>query len=106
VEPGMVAGCRHIAYGIKDGKTVITLIHPQQVRPENEGVETGDFIEIYGEPNIKLAIQPEIPGGIGTIAIAVNSIPNVINAEPGLVNMTQLPVPPALLADVRSLIKK
>lgn len=106
VEPGMVAGCRHIAYGIKDGKTVITLVHPQQVRPENEGVETGDFIEIYGEPNIKLAIQPEIPGGIGTIALAVNSIPNVINSAAGLKNMTQLPVPPAILGDIRSLIKK
>lgn len=106
VEPGMVAGCRHIAYGIKDGKTLITLIHPQQVRPENEGVETGDFIEIYGEPNINLKIQPEIPGGIGTIALAVNSIPNVINSKPGLMNMTQLPVPPALMADVRTLINK
>lgn len=106
VQPGMVAGCRHIAYGIKDGKTLITLIHPQQVRPENEGVETGDYIEIHGEPNINLAIQPEIPGGIGTIALAVNSIPNVINSKPGLVNMTQLPVPPALLADVRTLIGK
>lgn len=106
VEPGMVAGCRHIAYGIKDGKTLITLIHPQQVRPENEGIETGDYIEIHGEPNINLAIQPEIPGGIGTIAIAVNSIPNVINSKPGLVSMIDLPVTPAILADVRSLIKK
>ena len=106
VEPGMVAGCRHIAYGIKDGKTLITLIHPQQVRPENEGIETGDYIEIYGEPNINLAIQPEIPGGIGTIAIAVNSIPNVINSKPGLVSMIDLPVTPAILADVRKLIKK
>lgn len=106
VEPGMVAGCRHIAYGIRDGKTVITLTHPQQVLPENEGVETGDFIEIYGEPNLKLAIQPEIPGGIGTIALAVNSIPNVINSTPGLKNMTELPVPAALLADVNSLLKK
>lgn len=106
VEPGMVAGCRHIAYGIKDGKTLVTLIHPQQVRPENEGVDTGDYIEIYGEPNINLAIKPEIPGGIGTIAIAVNSIPNVIKSKAGLVNMTQLPVPPALLGDIRSLIKR
>lgn len=106
VEPGMVAGCRHIAYGIKDGKTLITLVHPQQVRPENEGVETGDFIEIHGEPNIDLKIQPEVPGGIGTIALAVNSIPNVINSKAGLKNMTQLPVPPALLADVRTLINK
>ena len=106
VQPGMVAGCRHIAYGIKDGETVITLIHPQQVRPEVEGVETGDFIEIYGEPDIRLAIRPEIPGGIGTIALAVNSIPNVIASSPGLKNMTQLPVPSALMADIRTLMEK
>lgn len=106
VEPGMVAGCRHIAYGTKDGKTLITLVHPQQVCPENEGVETGDFIEIHGQPDIKLAIQPEIPGGIGTIALAANSIPNVINSAPGLKNMTELPVPAAMLSDIRSLIKK
>ena len=95
-----------IAYGIKDGKTLITLVHPQQVRPENEGVETGDFIEIYGEPDIKLAIQPEIPGGIGTIALAVNSIPNVIKSRAGLMNMTELPVPAALMADIRTLLNK
>ena len=69
-------------------------------------METGDFIEIYGEPNIKLAIQPEIPGGIGTIALAVNSIPNVIKSAPGIKNMTELPVPAALLTDIRSLLKK
>lgn len=105
VQPGMVAGCRHIAYGKKDGKTLITLIHPQQVRPENEGIDTGDYIEIYGEPNINLAIKPEIPGGIGTIALSVNSIPNVINAKAGLVTMKDLPVPPAILADIRKLIR-
>lgn len=106
VKPGMVAGCRHIAYGIRNGKTLITLVHPQQVRPEIEGVETGDFIEIVGEPALNLAIQPEIPGGIGTIAIAVNSIPNVINSRPGLVHMTELPVPAALANDIRNLIQR
>lgn len=106
VSPGMVAGCKHIAYGIKDGKTVITLEHPQQIHPEAEGIETGDYIWIKGEPEINLAIKPEIPGGIGTIAIAVNSIPNVVNSKAGLVAMTDLPVPPAILGDIRNLVKK
>ena len=106
VEPGMVAGCKHIAYGIKDGKTLITLEHPQQIHPEAEGIETGDYIWIEGEPKVNLAIQPEIPGGIGTIALTVNSIPNVINSEAGLKTMTDLPVPPAILGDIRSMLKK
>ncbi|HHY14227.1 MAG TPA: NAD(P)-binding domain-containing protein, partial [Thermoanaerobacterales bacterium] len=33
VEPGMVAGCKHIGYGMKDGEAIITLEHPQQIHP-------------------------------------------------------------------------
>lgn len=106
VAPGMVAGCKHIAHGIRDGKTVITLEHPQQIHPDAEGIDTGDYIWIEGEPQINLAIKPEIPGGIGTIAIAVNSIPNVIRSKAGLVSMTDLPVPSAVLGDIRNMVKK
>ncbi|MDK2880106.1 MAG: 2,4-diaminopentanoate dehydrogenase [Thermoanaerobacteraceae bacterium] len=105
VEPGMVAGCRHIGIGLRKGEPVIILEHPQQIRPELENVETGDYINIEGTPNINLAIKPELPGGIGTIAIAVNMIPQVVNAKPGLVTMKDLPVPAALMGDVRKLIK-
>lgn len=101
VEPGQVAGCRHTALAYREDRPVITLIHPQQVHPELEGVETGDLIEITGTPDIRLAGSPEIPGGQGTIALAVNMIPRVLNAAPGLHTMLDLPVPAALLGDVR-----
>jgi len=105
VEPGMVAGCRHTGIGLRKGEPVIILEHPQQIRPEAENVETGDYINIEGTPNINLAIKPEIPGGLGTIAAAVNMVPQVVNAKPGLVTMKDLPVPVALMGDVRKLIK-
>lgn len=101
VEPGMVAGCKHIAYGKKGGKTLITLEHPQQVKPELEQVETGDYVYIEGTPGINLAIQPEIPGGIGTIAMAVNMVPQVLQAQPGLTTMNDLPIPAAVLQDLK-----
>ena len=101
VEPGQVAGCRHTAVAYREGVPVITLVHPQQVHPEAEGVETGDIIEISGTPSIRLAGSPEIPGGQGTVALAVNMIPRVLNATPGLHTMTDLPAPAALLGDVR-----
>jgi 4-hydroxy-tetrahydrodipicolinate reductase len=104
VEPGMVAGCRHTAYGIKEGEKVIVFEHPQQIHPGKEGTETGDYIKIKGTPDINLTIKPEIPGGIGTMAIAINMIPQVIVARPGLVSMKDLPVPSTLLGDVRRLI--
>lgn len=106
VEPGMVAGCRHIARGVIDGEELIVLKHPQQIQPEKEGTETGDYIKIEGNPGIDLANQPEIPGGIGTMATAINMIPHVINAEAGLVSMKDLPVPSALMGDVRHLLKE
>lgn len=104
VEPGMVAGCRHIAYGMKDGQALITLEHPQQIHPDMEGQDTGDYVWIEGEPNINVANKPEIPGGIGTMAIAVNMIPKVLQAEPGLMSMADLPVPAAIMGDVRKML--
>ena len=97
VAPGMVAGCRHVAYGKEKGRVRIILEHPQQVRPELAGVETGDYIRIKGTPDVNLAIQPEIPGGIGTIAMAVNMIPHVLEAAPGLTTMPELRLPVAML---------
>ena len=96
VEPGMVAGCAHIGYGMKDGKAVITLEHPQQIHPQNEGIDTGDYIYIKGDPDLHLSIKPETPGGIGTIAVAINMIPQVIASSSGLKTMMELPLPHAI----------
>jgi len=104
VEPGHVAGCKHTAIGYVDGVPKIELIHPQQVLPQLEGIETGDYIDISGQPDIHLAIKPEIPGGLGTMAMAVNMIPQVLAARPGLLSMAELPVPAALMGDVRTLL--
>ncbi|MDA8442229.1 MAG: 2,4-diaminopentanoate dehydrogenase [Peptococcaceae bacterium] len=104
VEPGNVAGCKHTAQGMLHGRVLIELIHPQQVLPQLEGVATGDYIKIAGEPALNLQIQPEIPGGLGTMAMAVNMIPQVIAAKPGLLSMADLPIPAALLGDAREIL--
>jgi 4-hydroxy-tetrahydrodipicolinate reductase len=105
IEPGCVAGTRHTATGYRDGKPFITLVHPQQVRPELAGVETGDSIEIEGVPGLRLTGSPEIPGGAGTVAIAVNMIPRILAAAPGCYTPAELPVPAALLGGSHRLIK-
>lgn len=101
VEPGEVAGCLHIGRAYSGGRLLIELEHPQQIHPEAEGVETGDYIWIDGRPPVNLTIKPEIPGGSGTIAVAVNMIPAVMAAPPGLLDMSRLPVPRAIMGDVR-----
>jgi 4-hydroxy-tetrahydrodipicolinate reductase len=103
VKPGMVAGCRHTGRGFCGDELKIELIHPQQILPAIEGIETGDYIDIYGEPDIHLSIKPEIPGGKGTIALATNMIPEVINAAPGLLNMSELPIPKCLMDDIKEI---
>ncbi len=104
VEPGLTAGCLHTARAYRDEKPVITLVHPQQVQPEREGVRTGDYIDITGEPDVHFAGSPEIPGGTGTAALAVNMIPRVLDAGPGLKTMAELPVPAAIMGDARRLV--
>ncbi len=99
--PGRVAGCLHTARAFRGDRPVIELVHPQQIRPDLHGVETGDAITINGTPPIHLAGTPEIPGGLGTIALAVNMIPRILRATPGLHTMADLPVPSAMLGGLR-----
>jgi len=104
VEPGQVAGCHHTAVAFRQGRPVIKLIHPQQILHHYEDVETGDRIEIRGTPDISVSSSPEIPGGVATASLAVNMIPRVLNADPGLYSMADLPVPAAMLGDARQFI--
>jgi 4-hydroxy-tetrahydrodipicolinate reductase len=99
VEPGLVAGCAHIAIGYRGESEVVRLVHPQQIHPQLEDQETGDYIHVHGVPQIHMAIKPEIAGGLSTIGIAVNMIPHVVAASPGLKRMIDLPAPAALLGE-------
>jgi len=103
---GDVAGCAMKGYGYVDGELKIEMDHPQQIEPQLAGIETGDYIIIKGTPNVNMANKPEIPGGIGTIAMCVNMIPHVINARPGLKTMIDLPVPRAIMGDMREMIEE
>jgi 4-hydroxy-tetrahydrodipicolinate reductase len=103
---GNVAGVDMRAKGWVDGEVKIEMEHPQQIEPEQVGVTTGDYVIIKGTPNINMLNSPEVPGGIGTIAMCVNMIPNIINARPGLHTMITLPVPRAIMGDMRDLISE
>jgi 4-hydroxy-tetrahydrodipicolinate reductase len=102
VECGRVAGSRQSAYGIMDGKPVITLVFSAYVGAEEEY----DSIMIEGTPSINEQITPCVHGDIGTAAIIVNSIPKVINATPGLKTMKDLPIPSAVLGDIRQYLER
>ncbi|MBS7527743.1 NADP-binding protein [Fusibacter paucivorans] len=98
---GHVAGVNMTGQGLHQGEVMIDMVHPQQIEPQLGGVHTGDYITLTGTPPVHMAITPEVDGGIGTIAMCVNMIPHVINARPGLKTMLDLPVPRAIIGDMR-----
>ncbi len=93
VAPGDVAGCRHIGRGYSNGELKIELVHPQQIHPHLEGVDTGDYIRVIGDPEVHMANAPEIPGGIGTYASTGNYVPLIVEASTGLLTVVDLPLP-------------
>ena len=103
---GDVAGVNMTGQGYVDGEVKLDMIHPQQIEPEMEGTHTGDYVTIKGTPEVNMSIKPEVDGGLGTIAMCVNMIPQVINSDAGLKTMIDLPVPRAIMGDMRELIKK
>ena len=103
---GNVAGVNMTGQAYHAGEVGIDMIHPQQIEPELGGTHTGDYITLEGTPPVKMSIQPEVDGGIGTIAMCVNMIPQVINARPGLKTMIDLPVPHAIMGDFRDQIEE
>jgi hypothetical protein len=97
VEAGKVAGLRQSARGVMGGKPVITLSFAAYIGAKEEY----DAVTIEGTPPIQQKISPCVHGDLATAAMVVNSIPKVVNAEPGLKTMKDLPVPSAALEDFR-----
>ncbi len=93
VAAGDVCGCRHVGKGYSDGELKIELVHPQQIHPEMEGVNTGDYIKISGDPNVNMVNSPEIPGGKGTYASTGNYIPLIGAAPAGILTVVDMPLP-------------
>jgi hypothetical protein len=101
VEAGKVTGIVQKAMGLVDGNEVITL----EFSAYAGAGEEYDQVTIEGTPTIKQRIQPCVHGDIGTVAMVVNSIPRVIDAPAGLITMKDLPLPAAVLGDMRFCLK-
>jgi len=97
IKPGQVFGCKYNGYGIKDGETVIEFKAIVCLNPtlETDGIEPSYTLWIEGEPNITVnmdGLSTNQGIRIGTAAHAVNWIPYVIKAEPGLLMTKDYPL--------------
>jgi 4-hydroxy-tetrahydrodipicolinate reductase len=89
VDPGYVAGIIQDGVGYRKGEPVIKL----HMEAYLGAPETFDSVDIEGSPNLSMKIAGGILGDVATASIAVNSIPKVLQAEPGLHTMRDLPLP-------------
>jgi len=89
VDPGYVAGIIQDGVGYRKGEPVIKL----HMEAYLGAPETFDSVDIEGSPNLSMKIAGGIHGDVATASIAVNSIPKVLQAEPGLHTMRDLPLP-------------
>ncbi|NCO34519.1 MAG: hypothetical protein AUJ92_10690 [Armatimonadetes bacterium CG2_30_59_28] len=83
IATGMSRGVEQIARGFVDHQEIITLTFRASVG-EPESV---DGIAIHGNPSVHAAIPGGVNGDIATCAIALNAIPSLLNATPGLKTM-------------------
>ncbi len=86
-QPGQVVGIKQIATASTETDEFMKLTFVAALDADNEQ----DTITITGKPNLQIRLQGT-NGDLATVAIAVNAIPRVIAADPGLVTMRDLPL--------------
>ena len=89
VAAGDVCGLKHTGVGYLSGKRVIEL----DLRMYVGAKDPVDTIEIRGVPDLHVSIPGGIAGDLATVASLINGIPRVLEAEPGLKTMLDLPIP-------------
>jgi 2,4-diaminopentanoate dehydrogenase len=89
VQQGDPAGVQQIGRGIVNGQEKITLLFRASIGEPNPH----DTIEITGDPPITSTIPGGVHGDVATCAITLNSAKQILRARPGLVTMTDIPVP-------------
>lgn len=87
VQPGQVKGLRQVARAYTAEREFMTLTFIAAL----DAGEEGDTIQIYGRPDLEVKLKGT-NGDIATVAIAVNAVRRVIEAQPGLVTMRDLPI--------------
>ncbi|MDZ7303856.1 MAG: dihydrodipicolinate reductase [candidate division KSB1 bacterium] len=93
VEPGQVTGINQLMRVKSGGHERLVLELQMYVGAK----KPHDSVEIVGDPPISMRIEGGIFGDTATIGALVNTIPKIIQAQPGLRTMLELPVPYAFL---------
>jgi 2,4-diaminopentanoate dehydrogenase len=89
VKQGQTCGLHQYAEAKVKGKVSLTL----DLKMYLDAPEPHDAIQIEGEPPLDVVIRGGVAGDQATVAALVNSAPRLLQAKPGLLLVTDLPVP-------------
>jgi len=88
VAAGEVLGVHQVARGLVDGDASVCLeLHMYMGAPEPT-----DKITVHGVPDLRMQVCGGIHGDLATTAVAVNCIPAVLKAKPGLRTARDIPM--------------
>ncbi|HVR42829.1 MAG TPA: dihydrodipicolinate reductase [Thermoanaerobaculia bacterium] len=88
VEPGQVAGVHQMIRGERKGGIRLNLDIKMYVGAR----DPRDEVVVAGIPDLRMRIDGGVHGDRATAAMAVNSIPRVVAARPGVLTMDDIPI--------------
>jgi hypothetical protein len=95
---GRIAGFKGVVSGMSGGRSVVECRFVWKVGNDmtpNWPVEDGYVLDIEGDPSVRVRLSPlgeHFDGATTTAMPAVNAIPRVVAAPPGIVNHGELPL--------------
>jgi 4-hydroxy-tetrahydrodipicolinate reductase len=93
VARGESAGLHQRTTGIVGGVPWFAAEFIGHVEPAAAGLEPKDSYEIDGLPNVRAAVSPGFNPQWTTAGALANILPLVVDARPGLISVTDLPIP-------------
>ena len=91
IASGQVAGLHQTLRVKSSGKERLVLDLQMYVGAKNPS----DRVEIIGSPPLSVCVENGIFGDTATVGMLVNTVPKILNAQPGLRTIVELPVPSA-----------
>lgn len=89
VPQGKTCGLHQRVSVISDGEQKIEL----DLKMYLEAINPHDAVRIDGDPPIEAVVRGGVAGDQATVAALINSVPRLLRSSPGLLLMTDLPVP-------------
>lgn len=93
VAPGQSAGMLQRTIGYVDSQPWFSAEFVGHVEPSRAGLTPQDSYQIDGIPNIRAAVSPGFDPQWTTAAALANLLPLLVAAPPGLISVTDLPIP-------------